>query len=65
MALVEIDLTPYMEDRDWDAIDNVAKNRLKHINLPWSELAFCLDYSIKVSYYEEDIADVMEEMEWL
>lgn len=62
MALVEIDLGPYLEDGDWSRLDNVAREKLKHIDLPWNELAFCLGYTVKVSYYEEDIADAKEEI---
>ena len=64
MALVEIDLIPYLlEDSFWEALDNVAKERLEHIDLTWNELAPCLGYTIKVNYYEEDIADAKEEIE--
>ena len=62
MALVEIDLIPYLEDADWASLDNVVKKRLKHIDLPWDALAFCVDYTVKVSYYEEDIADAKEKL---
>jgi len=62
MALVEIDLGPCLEDSDWASLDNVAKKRLKHIDLSWDALAFCVDYTVKVSYYEEDITDAKEEL---
>lgn len=63
MALVKIDLTPYLMDNLWNALDRVTRKRLKHIDLPWDELASCLDYTIEVSYYEEEIADAKEELE--
>ena len=63
MALVEVDLIPYLEDALWDALDNVAKKRLEHLDLTWNELAPCLGYTIKVNYYEEEIADAKEEIE--
>ena len=63
MALVEVDLIPYMEDELWDALDNVVKKRLKDVDLEWNKLLPCLCYSISVNYYEEDITDAKEEIE--
>ena len=60
MALVEIDLIPYLEDALWDALDNVAWKRLEHLGLTRKQLESCVDYTIKVNYYEEDIKENIE-----
>ena len=62
MALVEIDLVPYLEDEDWDMIDRVARKRLKHVDLSCDKLFTFLAFSISVNYYDDEVASAKENL---
>jgi hypothetical protein len=58
MALVKLDLIPYMEDSDWFVIDDIVKQRLKHLMVDWDKLLPCLSYTVEVNYYTEEVGTI-------